>query len=125
MPWAPKRPCTWPGCHELVRDASRCDRHRKQDMREYNVKRRRDPMREDTFYASQSWLEFRRHFLAEHPLCVICSAEDRITPADTLDHLRPIREGGPPLDPANVRAVCRECHSRHHARQGERWGKSR
>ena len=37
-------------------------------------------------------------------------------PANEVDHIQPIAEGGARLDPANLRPLCKPCHSRHTAR---------
>lgn len=59
------------------------------------------------------WQRARRVFLAEHPLCVHCQREGRVTPATDVDHIEPHR-GDEALfwRPGNWQALCHECHSR-------------
>jgi len=38
-----------------------------------------------------AWQRFRDRFLKEHPLCVYCMRERRITPATVVDHIVPHR----------------------------------
>lgn len=60
------------------------------------------------------WQRFRKQYLAEHPLCVLCEAEGRAEAATVIDHIRAVR--GPNdsgfYDEANLRSLCKSCHSR-------------
>ena len=49
---------------------------------------------------------------SDNPLCVHCIEHKRITPANTLDHITPIRLGGAPLDRNNLQWLCERCHAR-------------
>lgn len=57
------------------------------------------------------WRAYRKRYLAEHPLCVICLEAGRTTAAAVVDHVL-AHKGDSRLfwDPANHRAVCRPCH---------------
>ena len=59
------------------------------------------------------WPKPRRLFLMANPLCVICQAQGRVTPANVVDHIIPHR-GDRELfdDPDNLQALCAPCHSR-------------
>jgi len=118
MPYAPKRPCTYPGCATLT-DAGRCDLHRRQEMREYN--RQRGGSTAQGYGAR--WQRARAAYLQRHPLCVICRAVGRIVAATEVDHKIPHR-GAPKLmwDEGNWQALCKLCHSRKTAREDGRWG---
>ena len=35
------------------------------------------------------WQQARLHYLAEHPLCVMCSADGKVVPATVVDHIKP------------------------------------
>lgn len=56
------------------------------------------------------WQRTRRHILERDnyrcqiqlPGCTILATE--------VDHIQPLARGGPPLDPANLRAACRHCN---------------
>jgi 5-methylcytosine-specific restriction protein A len=49
--------------------------------------------------------------LRAYPLCALCEAEGRLEAAVHVDHIRPIRDGGAPFDPANLRSLCKPHHS--------------
>ena len=60
------------------------------------------------------WRKARRLFLMANPLCVICQAQGRVTPANTVDHIIPHR-GDQTLfwdSQGNWQALCASCHSR-------------
>ena len=40
-------------------------------------------------YDTQRWKRARRQFLAEHPLCVMCEQQGRVTLAVLVDHITP------------------------------------
>lgn len=71
------------------------------------------------------WLRLRRAVLTEHPLCQRCQEEGRITAATEVHHVRPVEEainkaGKLQLmyDPANLRALCHDCHVKTHTEAG-------
>lgn len=59
------------------------------------------------------WQKASKAFLASHPLCEECLAEGRYTKAMVVDHIVPFR-GDKRLqyDPANLQALCKECHDK-------------
>ena len=65
-----------------------------------------------TFYTSAAWRQARAAFLKAHPLCQACREEGRFTLATVVDHIKPINEGGAPLDAAIFQALCAACHNR-------------
>ena len=72
---------------------------------------------------SRRWRDLRAAYLAEHPLCEDCDAAGRTTPAEEVHHLAEILSGATmeemmalAYDPANLRALCADCH---HARHGK------
>jgi len=50
----------------------------------------------------------RAQLFDEHPLCVQCQAEGRVTVACIRDHIVPLAEGGTD-DRANVQPLCQRC----------------
>lgn len=60
----------------------------------------------NTFYNSSRWRKLRSIYIKYHPLCVICSA-----PGEVVDHIKPIKQGGEPLDMANLQTMCHKCHN--------------
>ena len=55
---------------------------------------------------------YNRFIDSDNPLCVHCIDHKRITGANTLDHITPIRLGGAPLDRNNLQWLCERCHAR-------------
>ena len=65
----------------------------------------------DSWYHTAQWRRLRRVVLNEEPLCRFCQQTGRITPADTVDHIRP--HGGDWdlfVDRENLQGLCRMCH---------------
>ncbi len=52
------------------------------------------------------WDKVRAAYLARFPLCEFC--QDIAT---AVDHIVPLRQGGPRLCESNLRPVCRDCHA--------------
>ena len=117
-PFAPKHPCGYPGCATLT-DAGRCERHRKQEQREYD-RRRGSPAARGYDHA---WRKASKEYLARNPLCVECLKRNRVTAARVTDHIVP-HKGDPSLfwDPSNFQGLCVRCHSRKTALHDGRWG---
>jgi 5-methylcytosine-specific restriction endonuclease McrA len=61
---------------------------------------------------TRRWEKARAAFLREHPLCVLCQAIGRTTPATVLDHRIP-HKGSQELfwDRANWMQLCAPCHN--------------
>ncbi len=57
------------------------------------------------------WQKARAAFLAEHPLCVMCKAEGRVTAATVVDHSVPHR-GDPTIfwDRSKWQPLCKQHH---------------
>ena len=49
--------------------------------------------------------------LAAEPLCRLCKAQGRRTPATEVDHIAAVAHGGDPWDLGNLQAACRACHA--------------
>ena len=69
------------------------------------------------FYESPAWRRLRKLKLAVMPICEICYAQGRITPAVLVDHIVEIKDGGAPLDMANLQSVCQRCHNKKTAQE--------
>jgi 5-methylcytosine-specific restriction protein A len=102
MPRSPKRPCRHPGCSNLS-EGVYCEQHRGQYARESATRRGYDAR----------WRRARALFLRQHPLCVQCLQENRLTPATVVDHIIPHR-GDEKLfwDQGNWQAICKTCHDK-------------
>jgi 5-methylcytosine-specific restriction protein A len=112
MPYKPKKPCAYHGCRELT--AKRyCPAHTKQEAKQYN-KYERDPASVKRY--SGAWKKIRAAFLSVNPLCEMCSTDGRLTPATVAHHKIKLSDGGT-NDWNNMTALCKQCHSRLHAKQ--------
>lgn len=58
------------------------------------------------------WQRFRRHYLAENPLCVACDRNGKLALATDIHHRIPMRQR-PDLQyvEANLVSLCHACHS--------------
>lgn len=120
MPYRPKKPCSYPGCPRLT-DERYCPEHKKLLEKQYDTYRRSKESAE--FYHSSMWRKKRANYLIEHPFCVECQRNGKLTKATVVDHIIPIRMGGDLLDESNLQALCTSCHTRKSIREGSRFGK--
>lgn len=113
MPRLAGRPCSHPGCPNLVRDRSAryCPEHLKQARAEQDAKRGSPAERG---YGAR-WREIRERFLRDHPRCAHCGRR-----ATVAHHIRRRRAGGSD-DPSNLLALCASCHGREHGESGDSW----
>lgn len=64
----------------------------------------------------KSWDRLSVATRLEEPLCRMCLALGKTTPADCVDHIVPKAEGGSIHDPANLQPLCRQHHDQKTAR---------
>lgn len=114
MPQKAKRPCRHPGCKELT-TARYCAAHA-----EFEPKYIR-PQKIHARYDA-TWRKIRNRFIAKNPLCVHCLKQGKYTPAEEVDHILPLQHGGT-HDETNLQALCKRCHSKKTALDGDRWKK--
>lgn len=102
MPSAPLKPCSQPGCGELVK-AGRCDEHRT----------KAEQQRGNRGYQSSGHRHFREAVLARQPICVACKRKSS-TEADhyPLSRKQLIDMHLNPNDPIYGRGLCKRCHSK-------------
>jgi len=97
VPAAALRPCTQPGCNELV-TRGRCAKHAYSD--------RSGPT--NPKYLRKAWRDLREQKLRADPLCVECYAQGKITPSQCVDHI----DGNAENDALqNLQALCLSCHA--------------
>lgn len=116
MPRKPKKPCRYPGCPELT-DALYCSAHQKLVTSQYNRHGRSPEMKKRY---NGVWPAIRRRHMTAHPLCEVCRREGRITAAQEVHHMIPLANGGT-HDESNLMSLCKSCHSRITAKEGNRW----
>ena len=119
MPRKPKHPCAYPGCPELT-DERYCDKHKKQRGKEYEQYGRKYN-RSERYGAS--WRKVRERYAAAHPYCEECFANGKMVPMEHVHHIVPLEEGGT-NDTDNLMSLCKSCHSKLHAKRGDRWHKT-
>lgn len=118
MPRKPKKPCRYPGCAALTENTY-CEKHTKQMNAEYEQYGR-------TYDSSErygkNWRPIRDRYIAQHPLCEDCLQYGLrpIGRSEEVHHIKPLSKGGTNAA-SNLRALCKSCHSRHTAGEGDRW----
>jgi 5-methylcytosine-specific restriction enzyme A len=114
MPRRPRRPCTKPGCRALVEGGGRCPEHPYPPRFRGEVERESDARRGGarTRGYDSTWERLRKLKLANDPLCEACLSVGVIEAADTVDHVTPLRDGGPRLEMGNLQSLSRICHAR-------------
>jgi len=105
--------CAVPHCGVLVQKG-RCSIHAKQKDRARGTAQERG-------YDSK-WATYSKAFRAQHPLCGMradnsmdtthsrCAAQGRTTPAECVDHIIPLSQGGDMYDPSNHMSACLACN---------------
>jgi 5-methylcytosine-specific restriction endonuclease McrA len=63
------------------------------------------------WYKRQRWRKIRRHQLAKEPLCAMCLAKGRVTPATIADHVD--HHGGDwnKFWTSALQSLCERCHN--------------
>ena len=116
MPQRAPTPCRHPGCGAVLTTPGYCDAHRAAQHRDYG-RARRGFDTELGFYQSAAWRAVRAAFLRAHPLCRLCEAHGLLVPAKVVDHIIPLKDGGPRFDWVNLDALCVSHHNAKTARE--------
>ena len=109
-----KKICSYPGCKTIVEGDYRCPQHpvtihhtpkKRYDWHFHNNKH---------IYGSARWQRLRDYFITMNPLCQCeqCSFLNLVTPAEVVDHIIEIKDGGDPWDVKNLQSLSRSCHAR-------------
>jgi hypothetical protein len=64
------------------------------------------------FYSSARWRRVRTWYLRRNPICIGHPRGECFAPATTVDHIKPIADGGAALDADNLQSFCASCHGR-------------
>jgi 5-methylcytosine-specific restriction protein A len=108
MPRAPLGPCSVPACREKqLLGYSRCELHLRQQRSDAYQRRRASAPDEIRFRRSAQWKAASKAQLRREPTCRRCGQ-----PADDVDHVVSLSDGGARLDPGNLQSLCRPCHNR-------------
>lgn len=71
-------------------------------------------------YNTATWKRLRLAHLSLSPMCVGCEAMGMVTPANTVDHITAINDGGPPFPGHDgLASYCTACHGAKTARGTE------
>ena len=110
MPWSPPthRPAHLPSREQA----------KKQSDRKYNRTKRTG----EKFYKTRAWRQFRAWYIKCNPVCVMCKAAGRVTVANVVDHIIPVKNGGALLSEDNVQSLCAACHNRKGAQDRVKYG---
>jgi|SRR5699024_4198195 len=106
-------------CKDHEHIARECELKRQQL---YN--RQRDPVLKQ-FYNSKEWKALSHYTLASnHYLCVGCSTDDQLIPANVADHIVPVTvDWSLRLDPNNTQPLCHDCHNKKTAEDVKKYGR--
>jgi len=63
------------------------------------------------FYHSTQWSKIKGMKLSQDPLCECCSQAGRVTKADVVHHMIPIKKGTKRLDLDFLVSLCHACHN--------------
>jgi 5-methylcytosine-specific restriction endonuclease McrA len=122
MPWRPPRAC--PRCGGVLPDClCRARLHAPPGPLLYN---------------RRAWRRLSQSFRARFPFCgqradglfygehSHCTRQGRELLAVLVDHIRPVHQGGAPLEESNLQSLCFLCHQRKSSQEhGSTWGGGR
>lgn len=105
MPSKPPRPCRVPGCANKTTHANGyCDDH--QDRHQPWTKKQSN----QSGRGGRPWRRLRQQIMMrDQGLCQACLRKGVVTPAQEVDHIKPIAEGGRDIE-SNLEAICKPCH---------------
>src|SRR4030042_203564 len=101
MPFAAPKPCSYPGCSNLVK-SGRCDQHPYPDAH--------DP-ESQKLYNTRRWKRIRARQLAIEPWCADHLKIDRYVPATQCDHIEPHRGDPAKFFSGPFQSLCDHHHS--------------
>jgi 5-methylcytosine-specific restriction protein A len=110
MPKRPARPCSARGCPNLVSGRGRfCAEHQSLEW-----SRQKQARTAPNDYGPE-WNKIRNEFIRYYPHCARCGAK-----AEIVHHKVAREQGGDGWN--NLMSLCRRCHSKIHADQGDLFG---
>lgn len=104
MPRKPMKPCKHGNCPKLT-EGTYCAEH--------DVLHKKDRPSATSRGYNAKWRKARSRYLKQHPLCVRCEVQKKLTKATVVDHIQPHR-GDQTLfwDEMNWQALCKSCHDK-------------
>lgn len=88
---------------------------KKKRQKSNEVYNRSRPERDKQYYSRQ-WKRVSRLYRQQHPLCEECEREGRVTPAELVDHIVAVSDGGSMWEWENLQSLCWACHNRKHGK---------
>ena len=70
-----------------------------------------------SFYNSKRWRSLRNYFIQKNPVCSACKREGKVVGAQVVDHIKPITQGGSPVDQKNLQSLCNHHHAQKSGRE--------
>lgn len=113
-----KRPCNTRGCRGTTIYGGICDACQEK-KKTGTDKKFREIRSFDPFYNTARWRKLSAKFRKANPLCRICLERDELVPAQQVDHVVPIAQGGKRLAWDNLQSLCRACHGEKTRREQE------
>ncbi len=110
-----KRICPIHGIYTKETKEGGCPHCKKTSTRQYDKNYRNQE--NDTFYHSREWKRVRGLQLSKYPLCAMCSH-----PANIVDHIVEIKDGGAKLSLSNLQSLCTACHNQKTSDQKQQRG---
>ena len=107
MPYAALKPCSYPGCSNLVK-SGRCDQHPYPDAHEADSQR---------LYNTRRWKRRRDAQLTKEPWCVDCLKAGIYSPATIADHIEPHRGDPVKFFTGKLQSLCKIDHDRKTAKE--------
>ncbi|WP_031405286.1 HNH endonuclease [Geobacillus vulcani] len=131
MPAKPLKPCAVPSCPNLTQGRY-CQDHQHKEQQDKSHRHRyydehlRDQKARE-FYHSKEWQRVRQVALVrDNYLCQHCLRNNRITSAEVVDHVIPIRvDWSLRLSLGNLQSLCNACHNKKTAEDKQRYGEGR
>lgn len=76
---------------------------------------KRQPTGDRKFYKSRRWAAIRKDQLQSYPLCEVHHKAGFLVPAEVIDHVIRMTDGGSQSDNMNLMSLCSTCHDRKSA----------
>ena len=97
-------------CAGMAIKGTRCPPCTQEAVSTYTVTDERVQL--NKFYQGKVWRSISKAYRRRHPVCVHCMAAGRVTPADMVDHIIPVRvQWELRHDAKNLQALCHPCHN--------------
>lgn len=116
--------CSYPGCNTPVevddfdRSSPRCPAHpathtpKKRYSHHYHNGK--------NIYHGYKWKKLRQAYIEHQPICEHCLRFDIYEPANMVDHVKEVKDGGEPYDWNNLQSLCWSCHRRKTAAEAKK-----